>query len=73
MHFAAHRWLVWLVFLTMTGFSVAMAAEPLQYDVARQAIVVDPYFDDFGGQIEIDFNGDHSWAGIIDQSLWHYL
>lgn len=65
--------LVSMVFCMMTGFSAANAAEPLWYDSAKQAIAIDPYFDGFGGRIEIDFNADHSWAGLISQSGWHYL
>jgi len=51
----------------------AVAAVPLAYDAGRAAIAVDPYFDGFGGSIELDFNSDHSYAAIIDQSGWHYL
>jgi hypothetical protein len=57
----------------VNGFAAANAAEPIWYDSAKQAIAVDPYYDGFGGKIEIDFNADHSWAGIITQSGWHYL
>src|SRR5512140_1909494 len=49
------------------------AAEPLYYDAERQALAVDPYFDGWGGEIDIDFDADHSWASPISQALWHYL
>lgn len=61
------------VLCSLASFSgSAIAAEPIGYDPARAAISVDPYFDGYGGTIEIDFNADHEWAAIIEQSLWHY-
>lgn len=73
MKFFSRVGLVSMLLCMMTGFSAANAAEPLWYDSAKQAIAIDPYFDGFGGKIEIDFNADHSWAGLISQSGWHYL
>lgn len=59
-----------LCFAALAGS--VFAAEPIGYDADRQALVVEPYFDGYGGQIDLDFNADHSWAGLVDQSLWHY-
>lgn len=51
----------------------ASANPGIWYDADRQAIAIDPYADGWGGRIEIDFNSDHTWAGIIDQSGYYYL
>lgn len=58
---------------TLSFCGSALADNPVIYSPDQQALAVNPYFDGFGGTIEIDFNADHSYAGIITQNLWHYL
>lgn len=41
---------------------------PVFYDSEKQAIGINPYFDGWGCDFEIDFNNDHSSAGIIFQN-----
>jgi hypothetical protein len=57
----------------LAGGADAQSQPSSWYDAQHQAIAIDPYADGYGGTIRIDFNADHSWAGIVDQSLWHYL
>jgi hypothetical protein len=66
--------LVALVALPLLASDAAAQSRPAYwYDADHQALAIDPYADGWGGKIEIDFNADHAWAGIVDQGLWHYL
>jgi hypothetical protein len=60
-----------LVFLSFCNS--AIAADLVWYDQEKQAIAIDTYVNGYGGSIGVDFNADHSAAGLIDQTLWHYL
>lgn len=49
----------------------ASAEQFVWYDEARQALAIDTTAYGYGHTIEVDFNSDHSTAGIIMQGLWY--
>lgn len=60
-------------YVVILASTQSFASELVWYDQENQAIAIDPYADGWGGRVEIDFNADHTYAGTINQNLWHYL
>lgn len=61
--------------LLFAAASLAHAQEipVLSYDADRQALAINPYADGYGDIIHFDFDADHTWGGVIDQSVWSPL
>lgn len=62
-----------MLVLLSASLSHAQVVPVISYDAERQALAINPYADGYGGSIHIDFDADHSWGGVIDQTGWNFL
>ncbi len=64
-------WVLTVGLVLLLDVSTSQASPLIWYDAEKQAIGVNPYADGYGPpDIAIDFDSDHSSAGIIDQRTW---
>jgi hypothetical protein len=64
-------WVLTIGLVCLLDVSTSQASLLIWYDAEKQAIGVNPYADGWGfPDIAIDFDSDHSSAGIIRQNTW---
>ncbi len=64
-------WVLAIGLVRLFNVSTGQANLLIWYDAEKQAIGVNPYADGWGlPEIAIDFNSDHSSAGVIYQRAW---
>ena len=59
--------LIVVALLSLSLYGKPSANQIVWYDSQLKAVGINPYWDDWGGYIDFDFNADHTYAGTIAQ------